>query len=85
MTTYLGHVKIPVSNGPKFAYPKGIKSKYENAVKGEVLDTLVQETVEKEFKEKNIRPALRPKVELEKFEVTEKHDTHRSTGFRAGS
>ena len=45
-----------------------IKSKYENAVKGEVLDTLVQETVEKEFKEKNIRPALRPKVELEKFE-----------------
>ena len=45
-----------------------IKSKYENAVKGEVLDSLVQEEVEKTFKEKNIRPALRPKVELEKFE-----------------
>ncbi|MDR2902792.1 MAG: trigger factor [Lactobacillales bacterium] len=45
-----------------------IKSKYENAVKGEVLDTLVQEQVEKELKGKNIRPALRPKVELTKFE-----------------
>lgn len=45
-----------------------IKSKYENAVKGEILDTLVQEHVEKTFKDQNIRPALRPNVELKKFE-----------------
>ena len=45
-----------------------IKSKYENAVKGEVLDTLIQEQVEKTFKDQDIRPALRPKVELKKFE-----------------
>ncbi|MBR6674343.1 MAG: trigger factor [Alphaproteobacteria bacterium] len=45
-----------------------IKSKYENAVKGEVLDTLIQEQVEKTFKDKDIKPALRPKVELKKFE-----------------
>lgn len=45
-----------------------IKSKYENAVKGEALDELVQEHVEKTFADKKIRPALRPKVELSKFE-----------------
>lgn len=45
-----------------------IKSKYENAVKGEILDTLVQEYVEKNLKENNIRPAMRPKVELKTFE-----------------
>ncbi len=45
-----------------------IKSKYENAVKGEVLDTLIQEQVEKTFKDKNIKPAVRPKVEIKSFE-----------------
>ena len=45
-----------------------IKSKYETAVKGEVLDSLVQEYVEKTFKENDVRPALRPKIELKKFD-----------------
>ena len=45
-----------------------IKSKYEAAVKAEVLDALVQEYVEQEFKKENIKPALRPKVELDKYE-----------------
>lgn len=45
-----------------------IKSKYEAAVKGEALDALIQEEVEKTFQKENIRPALRPKVELDKFE-----------------
>lgn len=45
-----------------------IKNKYENAVKGEALDSLVQEEVEKTLKKENIKPALRPKVELTKFE-----------------
>ena len=45
-----------------------IKAKYEAAVKGEALDGLIQEEVEKTFKKENIRPALRPKVELDKFE-----------------
>lgn len=45
-----------------------IKSKYEPAVKGEVLDDLVQEYVEKTFKENDVRPALRPKIELKKFD-----------------
>ncbi len=45
-----------------------IKSKYENAVKGEALDELVQEYVEKTFADKKIKPALRPKVELATFE-----------------
>lgn len=45
-----------------------IKSKYENSIKGEVLDDLIQEYAEKEMKEKDIKPALRPKVELTTFE-----------------
>lgn len=45
-----------------------IKSKYENAVKGEALDELIQAMTEKTFKDNNIRPALRPKVEIKKFE-----------------
>ncbi len=45
-----------------------IKSKYENAVKGEVLDNAIQTQTEKTFADNNIRPALRPKVEITKFE-----------------
>ena len=45
-----------------------IKTKYENAVKGEVLDDLVQEKATKTLEENKIRPALRPKIELTTFE-----------------
>lgn len=45
-----------------------VKSKYENAVKGEVLDDLIQHHTEKTISENKVRPALRPKVEITKFE-----------------
>ncbi len=45
-----------------------IKSKYESAVKGEVLDAIVNEYITKTFHENKIRPALRPQVELTVFE-----------------
>ena len=45
-----------------------IKTKYENAVKGEVLDDLIQSYTEKTLADNKIKPALRPKVELTKFE-----------------
>lgn len=45
-----------------------IKSKYENAVKGEVLDDLIQHHTEKTLADNKIRPALRPKVEITQFE-----------------
>lgn len=45
-----------------------IKSKYENAVKGEVLDELIQAYTNKTFEDNKIRPALRPKVEIKSFE-----------------
>lgn len=45
-----------------------IQSKYGNSVKGEALDELIQKTVEDTFKSENIRPALRPKVEITKFD-----------------
>ena len=45
-----------------------IKAKYESSVKGEVLDTLIQEKTTAELKEKDIRPAVRPELKLEDFE-----------------
>jgi trigger factor len=45
-----------------------IKTKYENAVKGEVLDDLIQERATKTLEENKVRPALRPKIELTTFE-----------------
>ncbi len=45
-----------------------IRQKYENAVKGEVLDDLVNEEVAKELKAKDMRPAMQPKVQMDKFE-----------------
>lgn len=45
-----------------------IKAKYENAVKGEALDDLIQSYTEKTFADNNIKPALRPQVEITKFE-----------------
>ena len=45
-----------------------IRKKYENAVKGEVLDTLINEEITKTLKEKDLRPAVRPEVKLDKFE-----------------
>ncbi len=45
-----------------------IRQKYENAVKGEVLDDLVNEEVTKELKAKDMRPAMRPNVKMDKFE-----------------
>ena len=45
-----------------------IRQKYEAAVKGEVLDDLVNEEVAKELKSKDLRPAMRPNVKMDKFE-----------------
>jgi len=45
-----------------------IRKKYENAVKGEVLDDLINQEVAKEIKAKGVRPAMRPAVKMDKFE-----------------
>ena len=45
-----------------------IRKKYENAAKGDVLDALVNEEVSKALKEKDVRPAMRPEVKIDKFE-----------------
>lgn len=45
-----------------------IKAKYENAVKGEVLDELIQSYTNKTFEDNKVRPALRPKIEIKTFE-----------------
>ncbi len=45
-----------------------IRQKYENAVKGEVLDDLINQEVSKTLKEKGLRPAVRPTIKMDKFE-----------------
>ena len=45
-----------------------IRRKYENAVKGDVLDALINAELAKALKEKDLRPAMRPEVKVDKFE-----------------
>ena len=45
-----------------------IRQKYENAVKGEVLDKAINEAVAAELAAKKLRPAMRPAVKMDKFE-----------------
>jgi trigger factor len=45
-----------------------LQKRYGDAVRGEALEKTVEETVVKALKEKNIKPALQPKVEVTKFD-----------------
>ena len=45
-----------------------IRQKYENAVKGEVLDNAINDAVAAELEAKNLRPAMRPAVKMDKME-----------------
>jgi len=50
---------------------KVLKSKYGQAVMGEVLDAAVNEAVRQAINENELRPAMQPKVEVKKFEESE--------------
>ena len=50
-----------------------IRQKYENAVKGEVLDKAINEAVAAELTAKKLRPAMRPSVKMDK-EITDALD-----------
>lgn len=41
-----------------------LKARYSGAVMGEVIEKLVDETANDTFRQKNVRPALQPKIEL---------------------
>jgi trigger factor len=45
-----------------------LQQRYGDSVRGEALEKVVEESVNKTLKEKNIRPALQPKVEVIKFD-----------------
>lgn len=45
-----------------------LQQRYGDSVRGEALENIVELSVNKALKEKNIRPALQPKVEVTKFE-----------------
>lgn len=45
-----------------------LKSKYGKSVMGEVLDTVVQESTLKAINENNLRPAMRPRIEVKTFD-----------------
>lgn len=59
--------KIPGFRAGKIPM-KMLEQKYGRAVMGEVLDLVVNETTAKVFKEKNIRPAMQPKIEVKEFD-----------------
>lgn len=47
---------------------KMLEQKYGRAVMGEVLDMVVNEATAKVLKDKNIRPAMQPKIEVKEFD-----------------
>lgn len=47
---------------------KMLEQKYGRAVMGEVLDIVVNDATAKALKEKNIRPAMQPKIEVTEFD-----------------
>ncbi len=47
---------------------KMLEQKYGRAVMGEVLELVVNDASAKVFKEKNIRPAMQPKIEVKEFD-----------------
>ena len=47
---------------------KMLEQKYGRAVMGEVLESLVNKTTAKVLKDKNIRPAMQPKIEVKEFD-----------------
>ena len=44
-----------------------LKKKYGDSIMGEVLDRVIGDSVQELFKEKDIRPALQPKIEIVSF------------------
>ncbi len=47
---------------------KMLEQKYGRAVMGEVLESVVSKTTAKVLKDKNIRPAMQPKIEVKEFD-----------------
>jgi len=47
---------------------KMLEQKYGRAVMGEVLESVVSQTTAKVLKDKNIRPAMQPKIEVKEFD-----------------
>ena len=47
---------------------KMLEQKYGRAVMGEVLELVVNDATAKVFKDKNIRPAMQPKIEVKEFD-----------------
>lgn len=63
-------VNIPGFRPGKIPMPV-LKSKYGKSVMGEVLESAVNESTLKAINENNLRPAMRPKIEVKKFDEAE--------------
>ena len=62
-----GKVSIPGFRPGKVP-PSIIRQRYGEAVRGEVLEMAVGEAMSSAMKERNLQPAMQPKVEIKKFE-----------------
>ena len=45
-----------------------LKQRYGDAVRGEILEQTIQDTIQKTMEEKDLRPAMEPKIDLVTFE-----------------
>jgi trigger factor len=62
-----GEVTIPGFRPGKVP-PSVIRQRYGQAVRGEVLETVVGEAMASALSERNLQPAMQPKVEVQKFD-----------------
>lgn len=60
-------IKMPGFRAGKVPLPM-LKKRYGKAIMGEVLEIAVNETSEKALKEKDLRPAMQPKIEVKEFD-----------------
>lgn len=62
-----GTVSVPGFRPGKVPMPV-LKQRYGQAVRGEILEQTIQETIQQAMEEKDLRPAMEPKIDLVTFE-----------------
>lgn len=62
-----GSVSVPGFRPGKVPMPV-LKQRYGQAVRGEILEQTIQDTIQRALEEKDIRPAMEPKIDLVTFE-----------------
>ena len=62
-----GSISVPGFRPGKVPMPV-LKQRYGQAVRGEILEQTIQDTIQRAMEEKDLRPAMEPKIDLVTFE-----------------